>query len=62
MHEALDRAADGNPQVLAWSRELQQTRARHAEEQVLFDRELSYTLQPRERLLGIIERYRQQIG
>lgn len=41
-----------------WDQRLRETEARVAEERVLFDRELFYAIQPRERLGALIDQYR----
>jgi hypothetical protein len=57
MHNALDAAAAGHPALEHWRRELEETKHREREEQSLFDRELFYAMQPRERLIQMIARY-----
>lgn len=61
MHDQLT-AAWSQPPVKEWEQQLRQAEERAQEERVLFDRELFYAIQPRERLTGLIDRYRQAIG
>lgn len=44
-----------SPAIKQWEKRLDETRTREASEAILFDRELFYALQPRERLLRLIE-------
>jgi hypothetical protein len=44
--------------ILRWEQEREAAERREQEEKDLFDRELFYALQPRERLTEIIETYR----
>jgi hypothetical protein len=62
MHRRLDAAAADHPALRQWERQLQQAEEREREEQELFDRELFYALQPRERLESLIVRYRDALG
>src|SRR5205085_8064983 len=57
MHGRLAAAAD-HPALRKWQQELADAEQREQEEKGLFDRELFYPIQPRERLGGLIERYR----
>ena len=57
MHRRLDAAA-GHPAIREWERQLQDAEVREREEVELFDRELFYAIQPRERLEGLIHHYR----
>jgi hypothetical protein len=50
MHRELNAAAATSPQIRKWQQTLQETRVREHEESALFDRELFYALQPRDRL------------
>jgi hypothetical protein len=61
MHQALKRAATKDERLRAWQQRLQETQSRDAEDATIFDRELFYALQPRERLAGIIARYDAEI-
>jgi len=49
------------PDFVEWERRVEQARQREAEESDLFDRELFYAIQPRERLTGLIERYSSEL-
>jgi hypothetical protein len=57
MHNQLDAAALKHPALAHWRDVLEATKMRDREEQTLFDRELFYAVQPRERLEQIITRY-----
>jgi hypothetical protein len=57
MHNELDAAAADHPGLAQWRRELAAAKSRAREEQSVFDRELFYALQPRERLEQMIARY-----
>jgi hypothetical protein len=61
MHGRLAAAAD-HPAIKDWERELADAERREQEEKGLFDRELFYAIQPRERLEGLVEQYRSQFG
>jgi hypothetical protein len=61
MHRELSRAASENPALQRWQTKLQQTQEQEKQDETLFDRELFYALQPRERLQRMIERYRSEI-
>jgi hypothetical protein len=61
MHGRLAAAAD-HPDVRSWERELTDAARREQEEKVLFDRELFYAIQPRERLEALSAEYRRQFG
>ena len=58
MHRALATAVKNHPEMSRFEKLLRETRAREIEEAVLFDRELFYALQPRDRLIDMIDRYR----
>lgn len=57
MHHELRAAAKTSPLITKWQERVEQTRQRESEEDVLFDRELFYAIQPRERLESLISRY-----
>jgi hypothetical protein len=57
MHNQLDAAALKHPALAHWRAVLEETKNREREEQTLFDRELFYAMQPRERLGQLIQRY-----
>jgi hypothetical protein len=46
----------------AWREKIKQAERQLHEEQATFDRELFYAIQPRERLMGLIEKYRAEFG
>ena len=62
MHERLDSAELSSPQIQRWRQRWQQTVEQANEDKVLFNRELFFAVQPRERLVSLIERYRQQFA
>jgi hypothetical protein len=57
MHRELASAATNHPAVRRWEQELREAQVRETEESAIFDRELFYCLQPRERLAQMIERF-----
>jgi hypothetical protein len=61
MHRELSRAASENPALQRWQAKLQQTQEQEKQDETLFDRELFYAMQPRERLEQMIERYHSEI-
>jgi hypothetical protein len=58
MHRELRAARETDERISAWRDRLAKTKHRALEDDVVFDREVFYALQPRERLAGMIERYR----
>ncbi len=62
LHGALSAAAVDHPAVRDWADRYRATQQAEREEQVLFDRELFYAVQPRDRLAGMVDRYRQQFA
>jgi hypothetical protein len=50
------------PEYQAWEQRVQYARQRLAEETDLFDRELFYAIQPRSRLMELIEKYRAEFA
>jgi hypothetical protein len=58
MHREMKAAMLNNPQVRAWEQRLRDAREHEAAENTIFDRELFYAMQPRARLVDMIERYR----
>lgn len=58
MHRALAKSAGATDTMPQWKNRLQSAIARQDAEKTLFDRELFYGIQPRERLTSMIERYR----
>jgi hypothetical protein len=59
MHDKLSSAWN-SPKGRKWDADFLAAEERMIEERVLFDRELFYAIQPRERLEGLIEHYRSQ--
>jgi hypothetical protein len=57
MHRELNAAAPQSPQIRQWQQTLDETRVRENEESALFDRELFYALQPRDRLEAMVSRF-----
>lgn len=57
MQSELAAANHQNSTMQSWQRKLDETVLRFRDEASLFNRELFYALQPRERLLGLIEKY-----
>jgi hypothetical protein len=53
----LSAAAVENPKLREWEQRYRETEQRDREDEVIFDRELFYAMQTRERLAGMIERY-----
>jgi hypothetical protein len=63
LHRELHTAeASGHPAIRNWEQRLQEAREHAAEDAQLFDRELFYAIQPRERLSAMIERYDAAFG
>ena len=58
LHERLGAAAERDERMRAWESQLGETQKAAEEDEVLFDRELFFAIQPRERLEGMIGRYR----
>jgi hypothetical protein len=58
MHRELHDAAMNHPALTKWESQLRETEQKAVEEQTLFDRELFFALQSRERLTAIIDDYR----
>jgi hypothetical protein len=56
MHDRLT-SAWAVPPVKDWNEHFRMAEERAQEERVLFDRELFYAIQPRERLTGLIDEY-----
>jgi hypothetical protein len=57
MHRELASAQLNHPAIARWKQELRDAQLRETEESAIFDRELFYCLQPRERLAEMIERF-----
>jgi hypothetical protein len=62
LHGALSAAAVDHPALKEWSDRYAQTQRAEQEEKVLFDRELFYAIQTRDRLADMVDRYRQQFA
>jgi hypothetical protein len=62
MHGALSAAAIDHPAIAEFNRRFQEATVRLNEEADLFDRELFYALQPRERLLMLMMKVRAEMG
>lgn len=61
MHDKLS-AAWAAPGASNWDQRLREAEERAQAERVLFDRELFYAIQPRERLMGLIGQYRDRFN
>lgn len=61
MHEKLT-AAWRQPPVRLWEQQFREAEALAQDERMLFDRELFYAIQPRDRLTGLVDRYRQRLS
>jgi hypothetical protein len=59
MHTRLAEVVQIHPSVSKWQRRMEEVTKRNAEEAGMFDRELFYGIQPRERLEGLMERYQE---
>jgi hypothetical protein len=57
MHRELATAATSSAVLADWERQLKETRLRENEEAAVFDRELFYGLQPRDRLEEMVKRF-----
>lgn len=57
MQDRLVRASSTHPVLRQWEQRLQATARRELDERALFDRELFYAIQPKDRLEAMIERY-----
>ena len=60
MHDRLS-SAWAKPPVKDWEQQLRCAEERAQKERVLFDRELFYAIQPRDRLTSLIDRYRESL-
>jgi hypothetical protein len=61
MHRARRAAIEESDEVKRWEQSLREAEAQSHREEVLFDRELFYAIQSRERLEMMIEKYRAAI-
>jgi hypothetical protein len=57
MHKKLSLAS-GLPQIRAWEERIRDAEQQSQEQRVIFDRELFYAIQPQDRLIAVIDRYR----
>jgi hypothetical protein len=57
MHTRLSAAVQAHPAIRSWEERLENATRSGVQDAPLFDRELFYALQPRERLMAIIEQY-----
>jgi hypothetical protein len=57
MHRELATAQLNHPAIARWEQELRDAQLRETEESAIFDRELFYAMQPRDRLAQMIERF-----
>lgn len=60
MHHRRSAAVLQDPRVKAWENRLREATQQSADDQSLFDRELFYGIQPRERLERVIQNYRER--
>lgn len=56
MHQRLQQALE-DPRYIAWQSRLEQAQSMSMEQATLFDRELFFAIQPRNRLIGLIDSY-----
>jgi hypothetical protein len=61
MHHQIAQAAATNPELQRWQRQYEQAEHIAHEEQTLFNRELYYAIQPKNRLEGLIDRCCEQV-
>jgi hypothetical protein len=57
MHSALSSARSGHVGLRDWESRYRDAERQDRDDQVIFDRELFYAIQPRDRLVGMIEKY-----
>jgi hypothetical protein len=62
MHQQRKSLLQTHPSLRAWREKLANAELQLRDEEVYFDRELFYAIQPRERLIGLIEKYRAEFG
>ena len=62
MHTALSAAANGSAELRDWEVRRVEAEQRDREDEIIFDRELFYAIQSRDRLAEMIESYRGQFG
>jgi hypothetical protein len=58
MHNRLAETIQIHPSIGDWQRRMKQTLRQSADEQGMFDRELFYAIQPKDRLERLIGKYR----
>jgi hypothetical protein len=57
MHTQRAQAVRIDPSITTWQQRMSEATRRSVDEQGMFDRELFYAIQPRQRLVGLIEQY-----
>jgi hypothetical protein len=62
MHSSIAAALVADPHIRAWEERYAEVARQSAQDEVIFDRELFYAIQPKDRLLSMIARYRQQFA
>lgn len=62
MHSRRVNAVQIDPNVRTWQQRMAEAVRKNADEQGMFDRELFYAIQPKDRLEGLIQRYQQQFA
>jgi hypothetical protein len=62
LHGCLSAAAVSSTSLKQWQARYREAEQQDRQDQVLFDRELFYALQPQERLAGMIDRYAATLG
>jgi hypothetical protein len=60
MHDRLAETVQIHPSIDDWQRRMSLALRQSADEQGMFDRELFYAIQPKERLEGLTAKYREQ--
>ena len=62
MHSRLAEIVQVHPSIGKWQQRMADVARRSSDEAGMFDRELFYAIQPRERLVGLMEKYREAFG
>jgi hypothetical protein len=62
MHSALSAAAVGNAELRDWEGRREEAELRDREDEIIFDRELFYAIQSRERLEEMVGAYQREVG
>jgi hypothetical protein len=57
MHKELAGAANSSTALREWEQQLEEAQSHAKDDEILFDRELFYAIQPKERLETMIARY-----